>query len=131
MVGTSKVCECQHLCFSGEPAVKAFSAHAWVEGTLLSRLPGERSKTPAPESLQSEQLSTGSCLSVQSSALVIQSCLFATPWTRPARLLCPWNSLGKNTGVGNCSLLQEISSTQGLLHRRRILYPLSYQRSAQ
>ena len=111
MVGTSKVCECQHLCFSGEPAVKAFSAHAWVEGTLLSRLPGERSKTPAPESLQSEQLSTGSCLSVQSSALVIQSCLFATPWTRPARLLCPWNSLSKNTGV-DCHFLPQTLCTQ-------------------
>ena len=64
MVGTSKGYECRHLCFSGEPAVKAFSAHAWVEGALLSRLPGERSKTLASESLQSEQLSTGSCLSL-------------------------------------------------------------------
>ena len=26
----------------------------------------------------------------------------------PARLLCPWNSLGKNTGVGSHSLLQGI-----------------------
>ena len=26
--------------------------------------------------------------------------LFATPWTVPARLLCPWDSPGKNTGVG-------------------------------
>ena len=25
---------------------------------------------------------------------------------QPARFLCPWNSLGKNTGVGNHSLLQ-------------------------
>ena len=41
--------------------------------------------------------------------------LFATPWTvQPARLLCPWNSLGKNTGVGSCSLLQGIVPTQGL-----------------
>ena len=24
---------------------------------------------------------------------------FATPWTVPARLLCPWDSLGSNTGV--------------------------------
>ena len=30
------------------------------------------------------------------------------------RLLCPWNSPGKNTGVGSHSLLQEIFSTQGL-----------------
>jgi len=26
--------------------------------------------------------------------------LFATPWTVPARLLCPWNFPDKNTGVG-------------------------------
>ena len=26
--------------------------------------------------------------------------LFATPWTHPTRLLCPWDSLGKNIGVG-------------------------------
>ena len=26
----------------------------------------------------------------------------------PARLLCPWNSLGQNTGVGSHSLLQGI-----------------------
>ena len=32
----------------------------------------------------------------------------------PARLLCPWNSLGKNTGVGCHSLLQGIFPTQGL-----------------
>ena len=31
----------------------------------------------------------------------------------PARLLCPWNSPGKNTGVGCHSLLQGIFPTQG------------------
>ena len=31
----------------------------------------------------------------------------------PARLLCPWNSLGKNTGVGCHALLQGIFLTQG------------------
>ena len=33
--------------------------------------------------------------------------LFATPWTAapPSRLLCPWDSLGKNTGVGCHALL--------------------------
>ena len=30
------------------------------------------------------------------------------------RLLCPWNSSGKNTGVGCYSLLQKIFTTQGL-----------------
>ena len=32
----------------------------------------------------------------------------------PARLLCPWDSPGKNTGVGCHSLLQGIFPTQGL-----------------
>ena len=40
--------------------------------------------------------------------------LFATPWTiAPTRLLCPWNSPGKNTGVGCRFLLQGIFLTQG------------------
>ena len=51
----------------------------------------------------------------------------------PARLLCPWNSPGKNIGVGSHSLLQEIFPTQGsnlgLLHYRQILYHLSHQGS--
>ena len=32
---------------------------------------------------------------------------------QPARLLCPWNSPGKNTSVGSHSLLQGIFPTQG------------------
>ena len=48
----------------------------------------------------------------------------------PARLLCPWDSPGKNTGVGSHSLLQGIFLTQGsntgLLYCRQILYQLSY-----
>ena len=51
----------------------------------------------------------------------------------PARLLCPWNSQGKNTGVGSHFLLQVIfpiqDSNLGLLHDRRILYHLSHQGS--
>ena len=47
----------------------------------------------------------------------------------PARLLCPWNSSGKNTGVGCHSLLQGIFPNQGLNpglpHCRQILYHLS------
>ena len=42
------------------------------------------------------------------------------------RLLCPWNSPGKDTGVGCHSLLQGIFPTQGsnlgLLHCKQILY---------
>ena len=49
------------------------------------------------------------------------------------RLLCPWNSPGKNTGVGCHALLQRIFPTKGLnqhhlclLHCRWILYPLTH-----
>ena len=52
---------------------------------------------------------------------------------RPHGLYIPWNSLGKNTGVGNPSFLQGIFPTQesnwGLLHCRQILYQLSYEGS--
>ena len=50
-----------------------------------------------------------------------------------ARLLCPWNSPDKNTGVGCHALLQGIFPTQrlnpGLPRCRRILYCLSHQGS--
>ena len=53
---------------------------------------------------------------------------------QPASLLWPWDSPGKNTGVGRHSLLQGIFTTQeshpGLLHCRQILYQLSYEGSA-
>ena len=49
------------------------------------------------------------------------------------RLYSPWNSPGKNTGVGSLSLLQEIFPTQGsnpgLLQYRWILYQLSHKGS--
>ena len=52
---------------------------------------------------------------------------------QPARLLCPWNSPGKNTGVGCHFLLQGIfltwGSNPGLLHCRQILYQLSHKGS--
>ena len=52
---------------------------------------------------------------------------------QPSRLLCPWNSPGKNTGVGRHFLLQRIFPTQGsnlgLLHCKQILYCLSHQGS--
>ena len=52
---------------------------------------------------------------------------------QPTRLLCPWDSSGKNIGVGVHTLLQGIFLTQGLnsglLHCRWILYHLSHQGS--
>ena len=61
--------------------------------------------------------------------------LFATPWTVwPTRLLCPCNSPGKITRVGNHSLLQGIFLTQGsnlgLLHCQQILYHLNHEGSS-
>ena len=56
-----------------------------------------------------------------------------TPWTQPhepTRVLCPWDSPGKNTGVGYHFLLQDVFPSQGwnlgLLHHRQILYHLSH-----
>ena len=51
---------------------------------------------------------------------------------RPHGLYSPWNSPGQDTGVDSLSLLQGIFPSQesnwGLMHCRRILYQLSYQR---
>ena len=51
----------------------------------------------------------------------------------PARLLCPWNSPGKNSRLRSHSLLQGIFPTQGLnqslLHSRQILYHLNHRGS--
>ena len=50
----------------------------------------------------------------------------------PHGLYSPWNSPGKNTGVGSHSLLQGIptqGSKTGLQHCRWILYQLSHQES--
>ena len=59
--------------------------------------------------------------------LFAQSCVTVCD----ARLLSPWDCLGKNIGVGSHSLLQGIFPTQGLnpglLHSRQILYHLSHQ----
>ena len=67
-----------------------------------------------------------------SEKLVTQLCLILCD-PMDCRFLCPWNSPGKNTGVGSHSFLQGIFPTQGskpgLLHCRQILYHLSHQRS--
>ena len=58
--------------------------------------------------------------------LVVKSCLILLRPCEPARLLCPWNFPGKNTGVGCHFLLQGIFPSQGsnphLLLGRQILY---------
>ena len=47
--------------------------------------------------------------------LSIQKCkiMVSGPITSQLMLLCPWDSPGKNTGVGSHSFLQEIFPTQG------------------
>ena len=70
---------------------------------------------------------------VKNENLSVVSHILQPHWLWPARFLCPWNSPGKNTGVGSCSLLQGIFQTQGsdpgLQHCRWILYCLSQQGS--
>ena len=54
------------------------------------------------------------------------SVMFSSLWSyglQPARLLCPWDSSGKNTGVGCHALLQGIFPTRGLnLHLLHLLH---------
>ena len=47
------------------------------------------------------------------------------PWTVVPRLFCPWDSPGKNTGVGCHALLQEIIPTRG--SNSCLLYRLHWQ----
>ena len=59
--------------------------------------------------------------------------LFVIPWpVRGAWLLCPWNSLDRNTGVGSHSFSRGSSqgSNPGLSHCKQILYHLSHQGSS-
>ena len=62
-----------------------------------------------------------------------ESCSVMSDSLQPHGLYSPWNSLGQNTGVCSCSLLQGIFPSQGskpgLPHCRRILYQLSHQGS--
>ena len=74
-------------------------------------------------------------LNITNHLLVIQSCQTLQPHgLQTSRLLYPWNSPSKNTGVGSHSLLQVIfpiqGSNLGLLHCRQTLYHLSHQESS-
>ena len=54
----------------------------------------------------------------------LESCPALQPYgLQPTRLLCPWDSPGKNTGVGCCTLFQWIFPTQGSnLHLLHLLH---------
>ena len=66
-------------------------------------------------------LQDGGCLATKSCPIFLRP-----HGLQPARLHCPWDFPGKNTGVSCKSLLQGIFPTQGsnlcLLHCRQILY---------
>ena len=74
-----------------------------------------------------EGLSSVGLFPLKTESEVTQSCPNSslTPWTVAHRLLCPWDSPGKNTGVGCHFFLQVIFLTQGsnpgLLHCRQTL----------
>ena len=63
----------------------------------------------------------------------IESCSVMSDSLSPHRLYSPWNSPGRNNGVGTLSLLQGVFLTQrlnpGLPHGRRILYQLCHKGS--
>ena len=95
-------------------------------GTELGSLALQADSLPAEPSGEPSYICAALSHSVMSNSLPLHGlCL--------ARLLCPWNSLGKNTGVGSHSLLQGIFPTQGLNpglpHCRWILCRLSLQGS--
>ena len=70
-----------------------------------------------------------SCVSLLSCSVLSNS--LQSFGLQPARLLSPWDSPGKNIGVGCHALLQGIFPTHrespGLWQCRRLLHPLSYQ----
>ena len=77
-------------------------------------------------------------ISIPQSHLLLFSRSVVSDTLRPhglkhARLLCPWDSPGKNTGMGCHALLQGIFPAQrsnlGVLHGRQILYHLSHKES--
>ena len=76
------------------------------------------------------------CVCVCVCVCISHSVMSNSLWPRglqPSRLLCSWDSLGKNTGVSCNFLLQGIfpiqESNLGLLHCRQILYHLNHQGS--
>ena len=82
-----------------------------------------------------EQMECGAVIYViERKKAKMKSCsTLCNPMDCSPRLLCPWDSPGKNTGVGCHFLLQGIFPTQGLNPGlpicRQMLYCLSHQRS--
>ena len=85
-------------------------------------LPGKSCIRPWHQAMISHHISPGWIIKTHFSYEKARACvlsrfsfvwLLATLWTAASRLLCPWASLGKNTGVGCNALLQGIFPTQG------------------
>ena len=109
----------QSPCSAASRATAVRSSCAAAREEPLSATRG----TPAGNAAAKAQRSQNS---VRLCAQSLHSCPALGP--QPARLLGPWGSPGKNTGVGCHALLQGIFSTQGLnlcllhlLHCRQVL----------
>ena len=115
---------------------------AIVAVNMISIIQRQKDKNTATENIiDRERPSSHSVTAVDNSSNVVcmyVSCSVISDSLWPhglqlTRLLCLWNSAGKNIGVGTQSLLQGISLTQGsnpgLPHCRQILYCLSHQGS--
>ena len=95
-------------------------------------------QTPLPSKLPYNIEQSTLCYTVRpgDGGLIIKLCpTLAAAWTVAHQAPCPWDSPGKNTGVGCHLLLQGIFLIQfvnlDLLHCRQILYQLSYEGSPQ
>ena len=99
--------------------------------------PGIKPMSPVSPALQTDSLPTkppGKPTCCWSKVKWSRSVVSDSLWPhglQPTRLLSPWDSPGKSTGVGCHFLLQGIFPTQGsnlgLPHHRQTLYRLSYQ----
>ena len=81
---------------------------------------GRKKKDPADKTLSLMEFPLSN-RSVAWGACALSHVSFLTPWTRqqPARLLCPWDFPGKNSGVG-CHSLLHIRMWMAGLHGSRI-----------
>ena len=106
----------------------------WKRGVLPTGLQGSPKRYLTSIKKKTHSLLIKSSNNKRLKVLVTQSCPTCDPMDcSPTRLLCPWNSLGKNTGVSCHFLLQGIFPTQGLNlglpHCRQTLYQVSHQGS--
>ena len=103
----------ESACNAGDPALLPGSG----------RFPGEGNGNPLQYSCLENSMNREA--SVQFSPSVMSDS-FQLYGLHPARLLCSWNSPGKNTGEGSHSILQGIFPTQGsnlgFPHCRQVLY---------